>query len=220
MEETLTRNLIAKQSHNADLFKTQQPIQGDNDGDVMVLVKFPSFSNAQSCMKTVFPMSYVRLTYKQILETGSVQLKEDLESESYQRRARNAAGPLPKGIKYVLNLSPSTEEYEYSVALQRLSITRGIRLWHRFVSFGASVAAVSGHDDACACGEKWDEPYPVPDLSESIQKQVLFDTESWPMEQYRDIDEYCPVRHGANVLRLFRSIVEDDLHIDSAPRCK
>lgn len=157
-------------------------------------------------------------------------MKDFLENESYQRRAKSAAAPLPKGIDYVLNLSPSTEEDAYTVALQRLSITNGIRLWYRSMALGVSVAAVAGHDDACRCNEQWDDPYPMQSPPASIVgltgigplnvAAYLFDTESWAIDQHRDIDEFCPVRQGANVLRLFRSLVDKDLHIDSAPRRK
>lgn len=230
--EALQHNIIAKQSHNADLFKTQQSPQGNIEaGDVLVFVKFPEFAGTGSCTNTNFPrIAVVLLTRDEVLSTGSNLLKERLESETYQRRAKQAAGPLPAGIKYVLDLSPSTEEDEYTVALQRLSITTGIKLWYRSMIINVSVNAVAGHDDACGCNEQWDDPYLMEGPPESIQGRIaihnfnvaahLFDTGSWAIDQYRDIDEFCPVRQGANILRLFRSLACNDLQIDSAPRCK
>lgn len=229
-KDVLKRNIVAKQSHNADLFKTQQPFQGDKDGEVLLMVTFPTFMNVRSC-NAYFVNTFVRMSRKQVLDTGSNLLKERLESEAYQRRVKQAVGPLPKDIKYVLDMSPSTEEDDYTVALQRLSLTTGVKLWYRSMTIAnVSAAAVAGHDDVCDCNQKWDEPYLMEGPPESIQGPnpitsfnaavYLFDTKSWAIEKHRDIDEFCPVRQGANVLRLLRSIIDDDLQIDSAPRCK
>ncbi|ROW09825.1 hypothetical protein VMCG_02503 [Cytospora schulzeri] len=228
--EVLERNKIAKQFHNADLFKTQQSHQGHKDGgDVLAFINFPEFTSTGSCTKTKFPrFAVVQLTRDEVLSTGSSLLRERLDSETYQRRVKQAAGPLPNGIKYVLDLSPSTEEDEYTVALQRLSITTGVKLWYRTVAIGVSVDAVAGHDDSCGCNERWDDPYLIDGPPASIRGATaissfdiaayLFDTGAWTIDQYRNIDEFCPVRQGANLLRLFRSLADKDLHIDSAPR--
>jgi hypothetical protein len=170
------------------------------------------------------------LTHEEVLSTGSNLLKERLESETYQRRAKQAAGPLPASVKYVLDLSPSTEEDEYTVALQRLSITTGVKLWYRAVFLNVSVNAVAGHDDACGCNGQWDDPFFMKGppaliqgpnaINDFIANAYLFDTGSWAIDKNCDIDEFCPVRQGANILRLFRSVACNDLHIDSAPRCK
>lgn len=229
-EDSLKQNIVAKQSHNADLFKTQQSAQGNRDGDVMFVVKFPRFTNLQSC-NADFVDAAIRMTCKQVLDTGSNLLKERLESTTYQHRMRLAFGPLPSGVKYVLNVSPSTEEDEYTVALQRLSITTGVKLWYRSMAIGGvSASIVAGHDDACHCNEKWDDPYLMEKPPVHIQGPLaitgfnvaayFLDTDSWAIEKYRDINEFCPVRQGANVLRLLRSIVDNDLQIDSAPRSK
>lgn len=229
-QAVLKQNIIAKQSHNVDLFKTQQPSQGNKDGDVLLLINFPDFTRLRSCNGDFVNVA-MRMSSKQILDTGSTILKEKLESEAYQRRVKQAVEPLPEGIKYVLNISPSTEEDEYSVALQCLSITNGIKLWYRSMAVcNVSPALIAGHDDACGCNEKWDDPYLLEGPPESIQRPDpitgfnvavdLFDTDSWAVEKYRNIDEFCPVRQAANVVRLFRSIIDNDLLIDSAPRCK
>ncbi|KUI68254.1 hypothetical protein VM1G_04434 [Cytospora mali] len=226
--ELLKQNLVAKQSHNVDLFKTQLPIQGFKDGDVLVLVQFPGYSATRSCTNTNFRTACIRLTLQQVLNTGSELLKEYLADESYQHRAKKAAEPLPKGITYVLDLSPSTGETEYTISLQRLSITSGIKLWYRSTAIGVSVATVAGHDDSCDCHEQWNIPYPMNEPPEFIQgpkainnfqvAAYLFDTDLWAIDNYRNIDEFCQVRQGANTVRLFRSLSDNDLHIDSAPR--
>ncbi|KAK7743096.1 hypothetical protein SLS53_004181 [Cytospora paraplurivora] len=218
---------IARQAHHADLWKTQQQHQGLDQGDIVVLISFPSCDENRSCQNTEFITAYVRLTRDQILETGSSQLMESLE-EAEQFRARKHPEPLPKGTKYVLDMRPPSEADEHTIALQRLSITKGIKLWHRSMALGVSVAAAAGHDDYCRCNEQWDDPYTMVRPPEPIQRAnvinnlnfavYLFDTESWGIDQHRDINDFCLIRQTANLVRLFRSIAKDDLHIDSAPR--
>ncbi|KAI7784568.1 hypothetical protein LA080_009805 [Diaporthe eres] len=228
VNEELERNLVAKQAHNSDLYKTQQPLQGNEDGDVLVLVSFPAFISKQSCQKSTFDTARVILTRDQVLNTGSSKLEDRLNSESHQRRAKREAGTLPNGVTHVLDLSPSGEEDDYTIALQLLSLTPGIKLWYRASAFGASLEAVAGHDDACRCNEGYDTAYPIPSPPLDIQGQqhldglnfaaFLLDTETWSVEDHRGIDDFCQVRQGANVLRLFRSLANGDLQIDSAPR--
>lgn len=234
VDEELQRNLVAKQAHNSDLYKTQQQLQGNDEGDVLVLVSFPAFEPHHSCQKSEFDTARVILTRDQILATGSAKLEERLNSESHQRRAKRAAErapvALPKGVTHILDLSPSVEEDDYTIALQLLSLTPGIKFWYRAAAFGASVEAVAGHDDVCRCKESYDTAYPIPTPPFSIEGSkpldglhvaaFLLDTETWPVDDHRDIDDFSQVRQGANVLRLFRSLANNDLQIDSAPRSK
>ncbi|POS78303.1 hypothetical protein DHEL01_v203311, partial [Diaporthe helianthi] len=226
--EELERNRIAKQAHNSDLYKTQQPLQGNEAGDVLILVSFPAYKTRQSCQNSTFNTARVILTSDQVLNTKSHKLKDRLNSDSYQRRAKRKAGPLPPGVTHVLDLSPSDEENDYTVALQLLSVSQGIRLWYRASAFGASLEAVAGHDDVCHCKEDYDTAYPVQAPPVCIQGEkflegmnfaaFLLDTEFWTIDDHRHINDFCQVRHAANVLRLFRSLANGDLHIDSAPR--
>ncbi|KAH8764399.1 hypothetical protein F5883DRAFT_523308 [Diaporthe sp. PMI_573] len=228
VNQALDRNLVAKQAHNSDLYKTQERFQGKEVGDVLVLVSFPAYKSRQSCQKSIFNTARVILTLDHVLKTKSDKLKERLNSASYQLRAKKAAGTLPPGVTHVLDLSPSDGENEYTIALQLLSLTPGIKLWYRASAFGASLEAVAGHDDVCHCNEGYDTAYPIPTPPLSIQGQkslgclnfaaFLLDTQTWPIDDHHGIDDFCQVRHGANVLRLFRSLANGDLHIDSAPR--
>ncbi|KAG8157632.1 hypothetical protein KVR01_012674 [Diaporthe batatas] len=230
VKEEFERNLVAKQAHNSDLYKTQQAWQGMEKGDVLIFVSYPtpSCNNKQGCQKSTFQTSRVILTRDQVLNTKSEKLNERLNSESHQRRAKRRAAPLPPGVTHVLDLSPPDGEDDYTLALQRLSVSQGIRLWYRASAFGASIEAVAGHDDVCSCKEGYDTAYPIPTPPISIQGQkslegmsfaaFLLDTETWPIDDHHEISDFCHVRHGANVLRLFRSLANGDLHIDSAPR--
>jgi hypothetical protein len=229
----LERNAVAKQAHNSDLHKTGQLLQGKDMGDLLVLVSFPNYNRQPSCRGAGFQESRVILTLDQVLKTNSDRLMARLNSEPHQRRARKASGTLPHGVSHVLDLSPpgeSWDEDDYTLALQNLSLTPGIKLWYRASAFGASTEAVAGHDDVCHCKEAYNDLYPIPTPPPSIQgdrsleefnfSAFILDTENWAVDNYHDIDDYCPVRHGANVLRLFRSLDENDLLIDSAARSK
>lgn len=221
----------ARRLHELDLYKTQDNCHNDNSvnhGNVLVLVKFPESRSTTSCRATVFNTGRIRLTDKQVLATGSDLLAGLLVNERHQRRAKNTAAPLPEGVDYVLDLSPTTDENDYTIALQLLSAPRAVQLWHRSVTFGASPLAVAGHDDVCTCLLPFDEPYPMPKVPESAPSNMhhgtpcIMDTKDWPLEADRKIDDFCTTRWAANILRLFRAIAmppgQNDLLIDSAPR--
>lgn len=217
-----------KRLHDADLFKTQDSYHdGDvNKGSVLVFVKFPESRSTSSCRFTSFNTGRVRLTYEQVLDTGSELLEGLLVNERHQRRAKKAAAPLPEGVKYVLDLSPTTDENDYTIALQLLSVPRAVQLWFRSMAFGASPLAVAGHDDVCTCLTPIDEAYSFPTPPDYIKSQdgnvCILDTEEWPLEHDCKIDDFCTTRWAANTLRLFRAISmppgRKDLVIDSAPR--
>ncbi|PSR81984.1 hypothetical protein BD289DRAFT_484131 [Coniella lustricola] len=213
--------------HIADLQKTQTAARTasacSDEATVLVLVKYPSYADElqlRGCRYSVFENGMLRLTMDQVLKTGSELLRERLHSDTYQQRARKAAAPLPRGVTHVLNLSPTTDEEDLSLALQYLSVSRGVKLWFRSLTLGVAPLAVSGHDDVCDCLLPPTEPYPFP---KTLQSPCLFDGDAdWPLEDHRDIPEFCTTRWAANTIRLFRHISQPaghkDILIDSAPR--
>ncbi|KAJ4423739.1 hypothetical protein N0V82_001626 [Gnomoniopsis sp. IMI 355080] len=228
-QETRKPELIyAKRLHDIDLWKTQDSyIKGStNNGNVLLLVEFPKSRSAVSCRFTSFKQGRIRLTYEQVLSTGSDLLAGLLVNERHQRRAKKAAAPLPEGVGFVLDLSPITDEDDHIIALQLLSAPRAVQLWHRSMALGASPLAVAGHDDVCTCLVPLDEPYPFATPPASIKSEdgnfCILDTHEWPLEENRKIDDFCTTRWAANTLRLFRAISmppgQKDLVIDSAPR--
>lgn len=230
MDEVSRRSDLreVKRIHDADLFKTQDNYRDDgiNNGSVLVFVKFPESRSTTSCRFTSFDTGRVRLTYEEVLSTGSELLEGLLKNERHQRRAKKAATPLPEGVEYVLDLSPTTDENDYTIALQLLSTPRAVQLWYRSMAIGSSPLAVAGHDDVCTCLTPIDEPYLFPTPPEAIKSQdgnvCILDTKQWPVEYDRKIDDFCTTRWAANTLRLFRAISmppgRKDLVIDSAPR--
>ncbi|KAF3767852.1 hypothetical protein M406DRAFT_328906 [Cryphonectria parasitica EP155] len=216
--------------HSKDLTRIQNAVDGavpcPEDACVLVLVKFPDFVPTRGCRSTKFQTGRIRLTRDQVLGTGSELLRGMLDSETHQRRAREAAAPLPGGVTHVLDLSPTTDEHDFTMALQHLSIPDGIKLWYRSVCMGVSPLAVAGHDDACDCLLPFKEAYPFQEPPIAIQGEesqaCIWDVNAWPLEEDRDIPDFCQTRWAANTIRLFRSIAQPpgrkDLLIDSAPR--
>lgn len=227
--------LKASQLHHVDLFKTQTIYQQHirKDANILLLINYPEFTSTQSCRFSFFMPGRVCLSLEQLKSTGSELLIGLLANEKHQRRAKKAAGPLGQGITHVIDLSPSTDEEDFTIALQRLSVTDGIKLWYRSMCFGVSPLAVAGHDDVCTCNQAIGEPYlrPQPlrkegqkraDITGDDDEVCIFDTKEWPIEDHYNIDDFCQTRWAACTQRLFRSISQPagqkDLLIDSAPR--
>lgn len=220
----------AHRLHEADLFKTQSSFQdsSEDNASILILIKYPAFASIRSCRYSTFQTGKVRLTPAQLQSTGSEYLVGLLANEKHQRRAKKAAAPLDDGVTHVIDLSPTTDEDDFTIALQHLTITNGIKLWYRSMAYGVSPLAVSGHDDVCCCLLPLDEQYPLPTPPESSKilgkdgEVCIFDTEDWPIEEHYNIDDFCQTRWAACIQRLFRSIAkpagQKDLLIDSAPR--
>lgn len=132
--------LKANHLHDVDLIKTQVSFSDNlpDDASILVLIKYPEFSSITSCRYSTFLPGRIRLTLEQLESTGSELLMGLLHDERHQRRARRAAAPLEAGVTHVLDLSPSYDEEDSTIALQRLTITEGIKLWYRSMAFGVS----------------------------------------------------------------------------------
>ncbi|CAN8102279.1 unnamed protein product [Discula destructiva] len=236
MASAINDLVVAKRLHDADLFNTQQGNQGKRNShdSVLVFVKFLDSASKVSCGGLSFQTAAISLPYQSILDTGSVLLKRLLEDAQYQRRAKKAAPALDASASatHFLNMSPTTDEEDYILALQNLSLTKAVKLWHRFSVWGTSPLTVAGHDDVCPCLPTtsdllhFDSGYPLVKAPSEIQSPCgafcIFDTELWPVDTQSNIDDFCTTRWAANTIRLFRAIAmptgHSDLLIDSAPR--
>ena len=237
MPEVRTDAIAARHFHDEEVFRTQNGIQQSPKGDVLVIIRPPEYIEKRtSCNGVAFKEVHLRLDYNDIVNTGSTSLRDKLESAKYQNRMKRRVDGITEGVTHVLDLSPSLEEDDCSVALQDLTITKGIKLWFRTMHGSESVSSrlVGGHDDVCFCRGDSDvvtehsvsQATPMimlqtpqsahsPPLGEP-KEDCIYDTK--PLSVYRDISDYCPIRQVANTIRLFRTIAGEDLLIDSAPR--
>lgn len=234
--EAHPETFAARHFHDQEQFRTQNGLQNSPTGDVLVIVKPPDYIEKRtSCNGAPFKEARLRLDYDAIVKTGSTDLIDKLQSAKYQNRMRRRINDISEGVTHVLDLSPSLEEDDCSLALQDLTITKGIKLWYRTMYGAESVSArlVGGHDDVCFCRGESDVvealPNPIrvtpmmnlqsPQSSSSLEESkddCIYDMK--PLAVYRDINDYCPIRQAANTIRLFRAIAGEDLLIDSAPR--
>lgn len=130
----------ANQLHQADLLETQNSFHNDisANASILILIKYPEFTSTTSCRFSSFMPGRVRLTLQQLESAGSELLMGLLSNEKHQRRAKKAAAPLEAGITHVIDLSPSYDEEDCTIALQRLTLTEGVKLWYRSMAFGVS----------------------------------------------------------------------------------
>lgn len=129
--------------------------------------------------------------------TGSAYLINLLSNCKYQERAKKAAAPLPDGVSHVINLSPTLDEEDYTLALQKLSLPRGVKLWYRSMAFGTSPMATAGHDDACSCLLLVDEKYQKPEApANAVNNGVMciFDEQDWPVSNPFKVPDFSEIR--------------------------
>lgn len=233
--ETQNEPLAARHFHDQEIFRTQNGMQNSPTGDVLVIIGPPDYIEKRtSCNGGPFKEARLRLDYNAIVKTGSTDLIDKLQSAKYQNRMRRRISDISEGVTHVLDLSPSMEEDDCSLALQDLTITKGIKLWYRTMYGSESVSSrlVGGHDDVCFCRGESDvvDAFPnsllkpimkiqtpqSPTTLEEPKDDYIYDSK--PLAIYRDLNDYCPIRQAANTVRLFRAIAGEDLLIDSAPR--
>ncbi|KAI1394076.1 uncharacterized protein F4822DRAFT_386990 [Hypoxylon trugodes] len=186
-------------------------------GDTLVIVEFPQ--GYVDCKGDPWTPKQFCVNSEKLLATGS-RVFERLLSPEMQLRARKRA-KAPVSQRYVVDLTPSTEGDELAAQLIELSLPPGVRDWWTSKErLGISPYIVSGHDDHCPfhstvlvdckkttrCLTKRDAPLPNIDLA------YIETPES------RNIDDYCPIRHRANIIRLILAIEGQDLVLNSAPR--
>lgn len=162
---------------------------------------------------------------KQLLATGSAVFADLLSPEGQANTRRcldvNRWSKLLTSAKYVLDLTPQMEGDESAYNVTLLSLSDGVRDWWRYHHIlNVSKYLVSGHDDNCpdhysvvsAQDQHYIEHKNIP-TSEGV---VGLENVEYPTS--RKIDDYCPVRHRATILRLLMAIRHQQLVLDSAPR--
>lgn len=199
------------------------------------------------CDNIAYRSQKFRVHSEKLLATGSTKFAE-MYRPSYQfriQRRRKMVNQLPEGVKYVLDLTPPSEGDELVFQMTEASLTPGIMNWWTSYRFhGAEIGLVAGHDDICCCkrqatfylgfdsdeDDKYDAtgarkpkslgagvllpPTPMTLMKLKAEGQdKLFET-----PEFRQIPDYCPLRHRNSIIRLLILLEGRDVAMDSAAR--
>ncbi|KAI1107449.1 hypothetical protein F4804DRAFT_160699 [Jackrogersella minutella] len=194
-----------------------------DSGDTLIIVNFPT--GYVNCKWEEWSPKRFCVDSEKLLGTGSKVFAKLLSPEGQARikkRIEYAGQPSPQ--KFVIDLTPSVEGEELAAQLIELSLPPGVRDWWMSMErLGVSRYLVSGHDDhcprhnevpiTCKTNDNYIEYDPV--RGEDLPRLDLADVLT---PQSRAIDDYCPIRHRANIVRLMLAIQGYDLVLNSASR--
>ncbi|KAI1381776.1 hypothetical protein F4677DRAFT_3549 [Hypoxylon crocopeplum] len=210
----------SEQREQVDLYRIQRVQIECNSGDTLVTVNFPrGYAN---CRWVEWSSKRFCVDSERLLATGSkvfTNLLSPNRQARFRRRMEHDGELCPQ--RFVIDLTPSIEGDELAAQLMELSLPSGVSDWWTSKErLGISPYLVSGHDDHCThhsdvnidCkkAKKYTETYG--DRTPNIDLADILPSES------RIIDDYCPIRHRANIIRLILAIQGHDLVLNSAPR--
>lgn len=222
---------------DTDLSRVAWPhAQEKCQGDTIVIVDFPSTS-ASNCQQVPWASrATFRMDSEKLIATGSSELIR-LLGEDRQRRFRkrhvSVYQTLPKGARYILDLTPDMEGDAMASLVGDLSLPAGVRDWWMSKDrLGVPDCLVSGHDDACNDHESIPlrcERVGLDDLPDGANTaidtpylnkkyKITIGMEHVAHCAARDILDYCEIRHRANIIRLLLAVSGYELVLNSAPR--
>ncbi|KAG9504404.1 hypothetical protein J7337_004377 [Fusarium musae] len=163
------------------------------------------------------------------------------------QRRRKMVNKLPDGIKYLLDLTPPSEGDELVFQMTELSLTPGIiKWWSSHILNGVDPFLVCGHDDICKCNRQPKRAENNKDIDANSEHDSTTPTEAnantgyrlkslkldperalqlkatnknaYETPLYRQIPDYCPIRHRNGIVRLLMLIEGKGCILDSAPR--
>ncbi|RYO80817.1 hypothetical protein DL766_004397 [Monosporascus sp. MC13-8B] len=192
-------------------------------GDTRIIIQFPEALRSVGCNGKVWRSKEFYMSSKDLLATGSSVFAELLSPERQARTKRRLRIP-SDSTALVLNLTPPLEGDELASQLVELSLPSGVKHWWTAEErLGVSRYLVSGHDDSCPQHQVVDVkcqvvPGHVPITPQEGETKGILDLADIAPSASRDIAEYCPIRHRANLIRLLLAIQGEDLVLNSAPR--
>ena len=184
-------------------FSTRQALEmprvHDIDGDTYVFIDPPSKQpeqSAQSYEQYKHRYSKPFLMKREKLCRASGVFKEKLASPDYHFRTlrrHGLVGKLPEHVKYVLDLTPPTEDEDAVYLTASLCCSEGIRYWYQAGDlWNISDRLVGGRDE--------------------------YTTLQWPHSSFEEASplEYSPIRHRSAIERVLAAIQGQDITFDSA----
>ncbi|OTA94479.1 hypothetical protein M434DRAFT_10737 [Hypoxylon sp. CO27-5] len=208
-----------------DLSLVQEVHLACTSGDTLIVVNFPP--GHVNCRWHEWTPKRFCAQSEKLLGTQSKVFTNLLSPERQGRLRRRLEIQHPGESfpqKFVIDLTPSTEGDELAAQLMELSLPSGVRDWWMSKErLGISPYLVSGHDDHCPrhnevpinCQKTEDYGKHDSGRDEFFPKIDLADIQ---MPRSRVIEDYCPIRHRANIIRLILAIEGYDLVLNSAPR--
>ncbi|EFX03221.1 hypothetical protein CMQ_3150 [Grosmannia clavigera kw1407] len=229
-------HIIAAQVEFASLFS-------EAEADTIIWLQLSPAISKLTCDGLCYPQEWLlRYSSATLRSSGCDKFVKLLGNERYQRKTlnslRSSGHDLPDGIRYVLDLGPSSDFDLRSQHLEALTLPKGIvqysMLTYLTNKHQVPSAVAGGHDDACRCFEmrldrrKKTAPAAAPagDMMSQVGSETkepdILDSRNciWdlPLAAEFRIDDYCEVRHVANVIRLLLVLAERPLLLDSAAR--
>ncbi|KAL7628928.1 hypothetical protein AAE478_000445 [Parahypoxylon ruwenzoriense] len=216
----------AEQRERHDLNRLQNIHLECRSGDTLIIVNFPA--HFVNCQGVKWSSKHFCVDSAKLLATGSkvfAKLLSPKEQTRFLKAIKGAGESLEQ--KFVIDLTPSAEGDELAAQLIDLSLSEGVRDWWTAQErLGISPYLVSGHDDHCPrhldvpidC-KKIDGYIPaVPKPGYMNKSLPSVDLDDIKISGSRIIDDYCPIRHRANIIRLVLAIQGYELVLNSAPR--
>jgi len=231
----------AVRATNRHLFELSSIHQSEHEfstGSVLAIVEFPR-NPGVDCNGCQFkPVYKLRIDHDKLVAIGSAKIQAMLTPRQQERiRRRRGLQQLPEGVEFVIDLTPPSEGPELADVVAALWLPRGIKLWYLAGQYtphttgtgavehkvyrrrpldGNPVGAVLalGHDDKCGCvQDHGSDRYAAwkPDNVSGIVDDAH-------QAKFRQIEDYCEIRHRVNIIRLLRAINGADLLINSATR--
>ncbi|KAK8042781.1 hypothetical protein PG994_013264 [Apiospora phragmitis] len=188
-------------------------------GDTLVQIRFPNNSSVR-CDGTAWSHVQLRMDAETLLATGSDVFKEKLVKVTPLMRERqqqdHTSLMLPESVEYILDLTPPDMGDESAALVSVLSVPESVRSWWQSgVRLNVKRSLVAGHDDSCPDHEH------VPEDCERLPGVNSADIAPLPQHSMpgldlddivepvlsRQIPDYCPIRHRANIVFIMEAIV-------------
>ncbi|KAI1465873.1 uncharacterized protein F4812DRAFT_437914, partial [Daldinia caldariorum] len=213
---------LSKSREKSDLTRLLHVHVECASGDTLVIVDFPS--GYLSCGREEWTQKRFLVHSEKLLATGSkvfANLLSPAKQARLLKRVRlTGETALPK---FVIDLTPSFEGDDLAAQLMELSLPPGVTDWWMSKErLDISQYLVSGHDDHCPCHDevaldcRKKSTYTQPERPRIFLPDI--DLDDIEPSESRAIDDYCPIRHRVNIIRLLLAIEGFDLVLNSAPR--